>query len=173
MAAGSRGLGLAGDPQDAPKQAFGLGQIWVARRDTHRVEPAAFEHPQVRALTEAHRDSPAGAAVQGLETLWRRGARLLVLRDADDEVLGCAAVALDSGEVAGLLIEPAQRRTGLGERLLRGIERDARRARCHRLWLRAGTHQHAALRLFERLDYERCDGFSAPQRQTVLMAKGL
>jgi GNAT superfamily N-acetyltransferase len=163
-----RASGLVGDPRDAP--LLGGAQVWVARRHEHRIEPAPLHHPQVREMLECHHDD----GVQGgLQALWQRGARLLVVRDADEQVLACGAVALDSGEVAGVFVTPAQRRHGLGERLVKALERDARRARCSRLWLRASAHQHAARRLFERLDYEVCGASARQDRSAVLLAKGL
>lgn len=162
--AGSFSTRWIGDPREAAT----LGQCWVARRDAQRIEPAAWHHPQVRALREAH---PEDTVWAGLDTLWQRGARLLVVRDRADEVLACGAVGLDSGELAGLFVAPAQRRVGLGERLVKALERDAQRARSGRLWLRAHADRHAALRLFERLGYEHC-GVTLPGRST-LMAKGL
>lgn len=160
------GAGLIGDPRDAPA----LSQIWVARRDEHRVEPAALHHAQVRSLIEQSADD---AVSSELTLLWQRGARFLVVRDRADQVLACGAVMLDSGEVGGLLVDAALRRTGLGERLLRGLEQDARRARCSRLWLRASSHRHAALRLFERLRYERCVTHARQGASVVLMSKRL
>lgn len=154
---------LLGDPREAPA----LGQFWVAHRDEHHVEPAALHHPQVRALFETQFDD---AVWTSLDALWRQGARLLVVRDRADQVLACGAVSLDSGEIAGVMVSAQHRRLGLGERLIKSLERDARRARCSRLWLRAGAGQHAALRLFERLNYEPC-GDVKPGRGTLLMAK--
>ncbi len=179
--AAPRGLSLAAEPPALARNAqtaFLIGQIRVARRDVHRVEPAPFSHPQVQGLLHGRHDGARASCLGAndavaLQSLWERGARLLVLRDRDERVLACGAVALDTGEIGGLFVAPDQRRSGLGERLLRGLEADAQRARCRRLWLRVGAQQDAALRLFARLDYRLCDEFSAPQRATLLMAKGL
>lgn len=178
MAGSTRGQGLTGETTDSPRNGFGPGQFWVARRDVHSVEPAAYGHPQVQALIGTRHDgasAPAAGAdtAAALQALWQRGARLLVLRDREERVLACGAVALDSGEIGGLFVAPDQRRCGLGERLLRGLEADAARARCRRVWLRAGTGQQAALRLFERQRYHRCGESGGPGRACVLLAKAL
>jgi ribosomal protein S18 acetylase RimI-like enzyme len=93
-------------------------------------------------------------------------AQLLVVRDEDDRVVGSVALVLsgDFGEVTTsdeeaafrmLVVDPAARGRGIGERLVATCLDLARAAGKRRMALSTGPEMTAAHRLYERLGFRR------------------
>ncbi|HVI99715.1 MAG TPA: GNAT family N-acetyltransferase [Sphingomonas sp.] len=81
---------------------------------------------------------------------------LLVARAADDTLVGAAIVEWTVtrrtrfATLADLSIEPAQRSSGLGARMVAEIEREARRRGMQWIFLESGKDNHRAHAFFER-----------------------
>ena len=78
-----------------------------------------------------------------------RGAFLVVRLDGAP--VGCGAVRLldaETGELKRMYVAPAARGTGLGRRLGKAREAEARALGARRLVLETGTRQHAAIALY-------------------------
>ncbi|MGY1592517.1 GNAT family N-acetyltransferase [Geodermatophilus sp. SYSU D00708] len=105
---------------------------------------------------------PALADVEGRASR----AELLVARDRDGQVLGSVALVLegDFGEVIEsdeeaafrmLVVDPAERGLGIGERLVAGCLDRARAAGKRRMVLSTDPRMTTAHRLYERLGFTR------------------
>jgi len=79
----------------------------------------------------------------------------------DTGAVGCGGVALfaDLAELKRMYVRPAARGQGVAEALLERIEAAVRAAGLARLCLETGDRQLAALRLYARAGFSRCEAF--------------
>jgi putative acetyltransferase len=77
--------------------------------------------------------------------------------------VGCAGVALfvDYAEVKRMFVRESARGRGVAQALLARIEAAAREAGLTELSLETGDQQLAAIRVYERAGFQRCDAFGA------------
>jgi len=77
--------------------------------------------------------------------------------------IGCGGVALfaDFAEVKRMYVREVARGRGAAQALLRRLEAEARGAGLLLLRLETGDQQKAAIRLYERAGFIRCDAFGA------------
>lgn len=110
-----------------------------------------------------------------LDALLQPQVRLLVVRDAQQQVLACGALVPmeDYAELKRMMVLPAMRGQGVAKLLARALEREAIRAGRPLLRLETGVRQHAALQLYERMGFERCGPFGGYRGDpfTVFMEK--
>ena len=134
-----------------PEELDAVGRLTVASYAAH-VPP---DSPYARQLADA-----ASRA---------RHARLLVAVEPGGGLLGTATLVVGGGpwaELAGpgdaelrmLGVDPAARRRGVGEALLRATLAEARAAGCQRLLLSTLPTMTAAHRLYERAGFRRTPG---------------
>ena len=104
-------------------------------------------------------DQRHGPAV---EHLFRPGNRFFIAR-ADGAAVGCGGVSLlgEHAEVRRMYVRPEMRLHGVAQALLARIEREARGAGLALLRLETGTHQAAAIGLYERVGFARRAPFGA------------
>lgn len=95
-----------------------------------------------------------------LEAIFEPHVRFFVAR-LDGEAVGCGGVALfpEFAEVKRMYVRDAVRGRGVGWALLSRIESEARKAGLDVLRLETGDRQFAAIRLYERAGFRRCDAF--------------
>jgi putative acetyltransferase len=79
------------------------------------------------------------------------------------EAMGCGGVALFDGfaEVKRMYVREAARGRGVAQALLARIEAEARAAGLAMLRLETGDRQDAAMRLYTRAGFRRCQAFGA------------
>jgi len=96
-----------------------------------------------------------------IEQVFEPNVRFLIAR-LGDEAVGCGAAALFDGyaEVKRMYTREAARGRGVGTALLARIEREARDAGKPVLRLETGTHQAAAIGLYERCGFRPCRAFA-------------
>lgn len=85
----------------------------------------------------------------------------LVARDIDGAAVGCAALANRGayGEVKRMYVDEARRGLGTGRKLLEHLAMFARMSGLPELKLETGIHQPAAIALYERFGFGRCEPF--------------
>jgi putative acetyltransferase len=81
----------------------------------------------------------------------------------DGAAVGCAGVAMfaDLAEVKRMYVRPAARGRGVADALLARIETATRDAGLARLCLETGDRQLAAIRVYSRGGFSRCEAFGA------------
>lgn len=87
---------------------------------------------------------------------------LLMARDAQGRAAGCVSLLIQPqhcGELKRMFVAPEYRGQGLAEQLIAAIEQQAQQAEITLLRLETGVHHHSAIRLYERLGYQRCAPF--------------
>ena len=104
-------------------------------------------------------------------------ARFFVARQ-DAHALGCGGYVLlgsDAAEMKRLFIGPAERGRGVGNALVRHIEKAAADEGVKTLYLETGVKSSEALRLYRRLGFEACPPFGdyKPDPLSVIMVKQL
>ncbi len=77
--------------------------------------------------------------------------------------LGCGGIALLDGyaEVKRMFVRPVERGQGVARAILARLEAETAAAARPLMRLESGLRQPAALRLYERAGYRRCDAFGA------------
>jgi len=93
--------------------------------------------------------------------LVRERVAFFVIRQ-DGAPAGCGGVQLfgsDYGEVKRMYVRPAFRGFGLGKRIVEHLAAHAREQGVGRLRLETGIHQGEAIRLYERMGFERIAPF--------------
>jgi putative acetyltransferase len=95
-----------------------------------------------------------------VEQVFRPNVHFFIAR-IDGAALGCGAVALFDGyaEVKRMYTHEAARRRGVGRAILARLEAEARAAGNMVLCLETGTHQAAAIGLYERCGFQACEAF--------------
>lgn len=145
-----------------------------------RIESAA----ELAALHQRCMPAPDGWAEPGLKRLMQADAAVGVeAHHGDGSLAGfvLAFAAADEAEVLALCVAPERRRSGLGRRLLRRLERDLASRHITQLFLEARVSNLPARRLYEqagfaetgrrRAYYSPADGLAA--EDAVLMAKSI
>ncbi len=132
------------------------------------IEVAATATDEVRELLEELDAALAGPYADdqqhglSLDELFRPDVRFFVAR-LEGAVAGCGGVALlgDYAEVKRMYVRDGARGRSVAVALLDRIEAEARAAGLAMLRLETGTHQHAALRFYERAGFRRCGAFGS------------
>ena len=130
------------------------------------VEPVATATDDVRNLigeldrTLALQYAPDQRHGLALEAIFQPHVRFFVARQ-DGIALGCGGVALFAtfAEVKRMYVRADARGTGVARALLSRIESEARQSGVAVLRLETGDRQLAAIRLYEKAGFERCDAF--------------
>jgi putative acetyltransferase len=88
---------------------------------------------------------------------------LFFLARLDAQPVGCGGVAFEDGfaEVKRLYVRPAARGHGVARAILARLEHEARARHVPRLTLETGDNRDAAIRLYERAGFTRCQAFGA------------
>jgi GNAT superfamily N-acetyltransferase len=97
------------------------------------------------------------------EQLIAQAVAFFVLRD-NDTPAGCGGIRLfgtEYGEVKRMYVRPPFRRLGFGKLLLDHLANHARAQGVGLLRLETGIHQAAAIRLYERMGFQRIGPFGA------------
>ncbi len=94
------------------------------------------------------------------DAIFRPNIRFFLAR-VGDAAVGCGGVALcpEYAEVKRMYVRDAARGRGVAQALLARIESEARRAGLPVLRLETGCQQIAALWVYERAGFRRCDAF--------------
>jgi GNAT superfamily N-acetyltransferase len=131
------------DPRDASEIALVLGQSFIAYQD--RYTPEGFA---ATAITE-----------QRVRSRIAEGPTWVAL--LDNVIVGTAS-AVQKGRddlyVRGMVVLPSARGRGVGELLLREIERCALRSGCVRLLLSTTPFLTSAIHLYEKFGFQRTNG---------------
>ena len=104
---------------------------------------------------------PESVYALDLQALLQPQVKFAVARDADQAIVGCAAVVLNSGygEIKRMYVKPAVRGLGAAKKLMALLEQAARKAACPLMTLETGPLQPEAIALYERQGFERCGPF--------------
>jgi GNAT superfamily N-acetyltransferase len=131
-----------------------------------RIEPASWDDPVVRRLTDDQqaevRELYGGKTEPGKPPSAADITMVLVARDDDGEPLGCGALrSLGDGvaEVKRMYVVPAARRRGVSRAVLAALEEEARRRGWSTLRLETGPLQTAAIALYESAGYRPIPAF--------------
>jgi putative acetyltransferase len=112
-----------------------------------------------------------------LSALRASNVRFLVARDANGGAVGTGALALDGAwaELKAMWVIPAARGLGVSRSILAALEVRARTEGVRTLRLETGVKNHAALGLYARAGFTRCDPFGdyRPDPLSVFMQKHL
>ena len=131
-------------------------KIGIEQEDPRRAEVAEL----VRALDIYHESlyPPEANHHLDIDSLCKPDIVFLVGR-LNEEAMGIGAlwlrVDLGFGEVKRMYVRPAARGTLLAQALIRRIEDTAQKHKLTRLMLETGTHNIAALKLYERAGFTR------------------
>ena len=100
---------------------------------------------------------PEAVYALDLASLLQPHVKFAVARDADQAIVGCAAVVLKPGygEVKRMDVKPVARGRGAAKRLMALLEQAAREAACPLMTLETGPSQPEAIALYERQGYAR------------------
>lgn len=98
-----------------------------------------------------------------LRTLMRPDVAFAVARNDDGTAVGCGAIAIGAeyGEIKRMFVRPSARGAGVGKQLLAFLEDYARTKGCTRFVLETGYLQPAAIALYSRSGYVRCEPFGS------------
>jgi putative acetyltransferase len=79
----------------------------------------------------------------------------------DGEAVGCGGVAFEDGfaELKRMYVRPDKRGRGVVQTLITCLEDEARSRGVTRLLLETGDVLHAAIRVYERAGFKRCEAF--------------
>lgn len=130
----------------------------------------AFESPDQPAIIALIADldayqltlyPPESVYALDLASLLQPHVKFAVARDADNAIVGCAAVVLypGYGEVKRMYVKPEARGLGAAKRLMALLEQAAREAACPLMTLETGPLQPEAIALYERQGFARCGPF--------------
>jgi putative acetyltransferase len=112
-----------------------------------------------------------------LDALRAAHIRFLVARDAGGQAVATGALALFGSwaELKRMWVVPAMRGRGISKAILEALEAKAREEQVSRLRLETGIENHAALALYERAGFTRCEPFGDYRRDplSVFMQKEL
>ena len=112
-----------------------------------------------------------------LDALRASNVRFLVARDANGRAVGTGALALHGAwaELKAMWVIPEARGLGASSSILAALEASARSEGVRILRLETGVESHAALGLYTRAGFTRCDPFGdyRPDPLSVFMEKDL
>jgi putative acetyltransferase len=96
-----------------------------------------------------------------LSALCASNVRFLVARDGNGCAVGTGAIALNGawGELKRMWVIPEARRLGVSKIILTALEAHARSEGVRTLRLETGVENHAALDLYARAGFKRCNPF--------------
>ena len=133
-----------------------------------KLVPAAWDHPDVRALTAAQqvelRSRYGGAAEPGPPPSAADVSVVLVARDEDDVAVGCGALralGTDVAEIKRMFVVPSARGRGVSKVLLAGLEAAAGTRGWTTLRLETGPLQPEAVALYAGAGYRPIEAFGA------------
>ena len=97
-----------------------------------------------------------------LEAIFQPPVRFFIAR-LDGLAIGCGGIALfpEFAEVKRMYVQPDVRGRGVAQALLAHLELEAARDGWQLLRLETGDRQFAAMRLYERAGFRRCEAFGA------------
>jgi putative acetyltransferase len=97
-----------------------------------------------------------------LDALRASNVRFLVARDASGRAVGTGALALNGlwAELKAMWVIPAARGLGASKSILAALETQARSEGVRTLRLETGVENHAAVRLYARAGFSRCEPFA-------------
>ncbi len=90
------------------------------------------------------------------------GRGVFVVARLDGKPIGCGALRMltsTTGELKRMYVAHAARGNGIGNALLRALERAAKQLGANQVVLETGERQHAAIAMYERAGYVRIDAF--------------
>jgi putative acetyltransferase len=112
-----------------------------------------------------------------LSALRASNVRFLVVRDASGRAVGTGALAIngDWAELKAMWVIPEARGFGVSKSILAALEARGRCERVRTLRLETGVNNHAALGLYTRAGFKRCDPFGdyRPDPLSVFMQKDI
>jgi putative acetyltransferase len=112
-----------------------------------------------------------------LDALREPEVRLLVARDPERKALATGAIVLHDGwaEIKRMWVEEAARGRGIARQILDALIAEADRAGVEMLRLETGVASHAALALYEKTGFKRCEPFAdyRPDPLSVFMERSL
>src|SRR5260370_21664502 len=159
----------------------------MAREMTAEIDlKIAIEDPSEPEIIALLRDSEAHSAKlypaesnhhMPLSGLLASHVRFLVARDANGRAVGTGALALNGlwAELKAMWVIPEARGLGVSRRILSALEAQARGEDVRILRLETGVNNHAALGLYARAGFMRCDPFGdyRPDPLSVFMQKDI
>ena len=134
-------------------------------RITHE-RPDSEAATELIAELEAHLSQfypPESRHGYSVAKLLREGVAFFVIR-RDGLPAGCGGLQLfgsEYGEIKRMYVRPALRGLGLGKLMVEYLATYAREQGVGRLRLETGIHQHEAIRLYERMGFERVGPFGS------------
>jgi amino-acid N-acetyltransferase len=144
----------------------GVGTV-VARDPLFRVREATVDDVGALVALISPLEADGTLVRRGRELLEREVERFSVV-EYDNMLVGCAALYPfsedNAAELACLAVTPEHRRAGLGEQLLRRIERRARRERLERLFVLTTRTAH----WFRERGFGECDPEALPRQKREL-----
>jgi putative acetyltransferase len=112
-----------------------------------------------------------------LDALRATHVRFLVARDGMGRAVATGALVLVGSwaELKRMWVVPEMRGSGVSKIILQALEAQARKEQVRRLRLETGIDNHAALALYQRAGFKRCDPFAdyRPDPLSVFMEKQL
>lgn len=100
------------------------------------------------------------------------------LATVGDDVVGCIALRelremSQNAEIKRLYVQPAYRRLGIAQTLLKTLESFALEAGYKWLYLDSAPGMDAAVRFYQRNDYDPCPRYNDNPQATIFLCKGL
>jgi|SRR5215470_12340101 len=100
------------------------------------------------------------------------------LASVRENVVGCVALRElpepeRSGEIKRMYVQPAQRRLGIAQALLEALESFAAKVGYKWLYLDSAPGMDAAVRFYQRNDYDPCPRYNNNPQATIFLCKGI
>ena len=100
------------------------------------------------------------------------------LASMGQNVVGCIALRElrepeQSGEIKRMYVEPAHRRLGIAQALLEALESFAAKTGYKWLYLDSAPGMDAAVRFYQRNDYDPCPRYNDNPQATIFLCKGI
>jgi putative acetyltransferase len=154
---------------------MGAESIVIAAEDPRQPAVMALVAELDRLMVELY--PPQSNHLLDVATLAAPGVTFLVAR-AGARALGCGAIRRhdgELGEIKRMFVDPSQRGTGLGRRILAALEAEARRIGLKRLALETGIYQPEAIGLYRAAGFRDCAPFAdyKPDPLSLFMIKEL
>lgn len=164
---------MAGRRTHSPSNGEPNPPVRIERLTTASHEALAILQEYYEAVHVVVRDRPGS-----MQKIIDAPASGVWLARMGDEVVGCVVLRrLDSiphaGECKRLYVKPAARGKHLADMLMDQLERFARSQCLTWIYLDTCDHLKAAMALYERRGYERCERYNDNPQATVFMRKQL